>query len=126
LQPQREPVARGFRLGAHDGDASGTAKPTEKNGERAFHFGQFGGRLRESGARRGAADQPMPAPADDFFQFEQRKKIGHCLGLPDQPSVARAISINPFLTSGSSVSDSIMAARTASSARIPAAMSVAQ
>ena len=66
------------------------------------------------------ADEPVPGPADGFLQLQ---KIQH--GGP-QRIIASATSRRAIRTSGSSVSGSIIAARTASRIVMPLSMRQAQ
>lgn len=136
-----QPVAGSAGAGRGDLHRMFTAKTAETDGQHRLHILQLHGMIREAQRCAGFADQPVPGAADGFFQFQ---KVQHGLsswhrtgmrGATAQPGVdikaryrmiASATSCSAAFTSGSSVSGSIMVARTAWRAGRPVSMRLAQ
>ncbi len=135
-----QPVCGGAGAGRGDLHRMFTAKTAETYGEHGLHILQLHGMIREAQPCAGFADQPVPGAADGFFQFQ---KVQHGLSSWHRTGtrgaaqsgadikaryrmIASATSCSAAFTSGSSVSGSIIAARTAWRAERPVSMRLAQ
>ena len=117
---QPEAMRRRAPAGRRDLHRTLPAEAAEADGEHRPHVFQTHGMVGMARPTAGLAHQPVPGPADGFLELQE---IQH--GRP-QRIIASATSRRAARTSGSSVSGSIIAARTAPRTSMPLSIRQAQ